>query len=74
MLGDLALGYRDVKVVFLTKYSWKILNRPDSVWVQLLKAKCLRNMNFLQIIKTNTTSNAWKHILDHRYLLRKGLM
>lgn len=33
-----------------------------------------KNTFFFKINKTSSASIAWKNILDHRYLLRKGLM
>lgn len=43
--------------------------------VQLVTVKYLNNnsQTFLIVKKTNSTSNTWKHILNHKKLLRKGL-
>lgn len=51
------------------------IDLPDMIWVRLTAAKYLKNntRNFLQIIKTNSATNAWNNILDHRDLLKKGL-
>lgn len=61
--------------IFLAKQGWEMLNQPENVWIKLMKAKYLKNnMNFLQCKKPSMASTAWKHILDHRCLIRKGLI
>lgn len=59
---------------FLPNNVEKYSPKPDNIWVQLIKAKYLKNnMNFFQSKKTSPASKAWNHILDYRYVLKKCL-
>lgn len=74
-------GFRDKKnlnlnAAYLAKLGWKVLTQPNNLWVQLVTAKYLDNNshNFFKVRKSSSSYFVWKHTLDHRKLLRKGIL
>lgn len=72
------LGFRktvDVNPSLLAKLVWKVLTDPNNIWVRVVPRKFLKNGNFLDVKnqQKHLSSVIWKYILDHRYLLKKGL-
>lgn len=57
----------------IQRIGWKILKDPDNLWVTVVSAKYLTKKNFMEVRKATNASRMWKHILDHRYLLKKGI-
>lgn len=47
----------------LAKLGQKILTEPKNVWVKVVSAKYLNNLNFLEAKKTDRASNIRKYIL-----------
>lgn len=43
------------------------------MWVKVVFAKYLTKGDFLEVKKTAKAFIMWKYVLDHRYLIRKGL-
>lgn len=64
---------KDMNAAMLTKLGSKILIEPHNLWVRIVSDKYLTSANFLEAKKTNTVITMWKHILDYRYLIKKGL-
>lgn len=65
--------YQDINAANLAKLGWKVLTTPENLWVQVVLATYLSNNNFMEVRKTVKVSRMWKYILDHRYLLKKGI-
>lgn len=64
---------QDVNAANLAKLGWKILKEPDNLWVKVVSTKYLTRKIFMEARKTANGSRIWKYILDHRYLLKKGI-
>lgn len=56
----------------LSKLGWQIYSNQDLLWVRALKAKYLRNDNFMDISIKNNASWLWKGILNNMLLIEKG--
>lgn len=50
-----------------------MLKEPDNLWVKEVTTKYLTRKNFMEVRKASNASRMWKYILDHRYLLKKGI-
>lgn len=57
----------------LAKVGWKVLKEPDNLRVKMVTAKYLTRKNFMEVRKASNASRMWKYILDHMYLLKKGI-
>ena len=61
------LGFRclkDYNLALLAKLSWRILQNPSALWVQVLKGLYFPNCDFLLAKKGSGASWAWSSILD----------
>ena len=71
------LGLRKTEAInkaFQCKLARKILTNEDSIWVRVMRAKYLKQQNFLLCPKKASDSPVWKSILSCRPLLRKGMV
>lgn len=72
-----AIGIRnteDVNAAFLAKHNWIILLN-QTIFGSKMDANYLKIIiHVFFMLRKLSSSNAWKNILDHRYLLRKSLM
>lgn len=53
---------KDINSAFLQKLGWNILNHPDHLWVQILKAKYFPRNSFLQSHSKPAASLVWQGI------------
>lgn len=64
---------KNVNAAMVAKLGQKILTEPNNVWVKVVSAKYLNNLNFLEAKKTDRASNMRKYILVRRYLINKRI-
>lgn len=62
-----------MNAVMLAKLGWKILTDSNNIGVKVVSAKYLNDKHFFEVKKVARASTMWKYILDHRYILKKGL-
>lgn len=73
--ADGGLGFRnlyDFNLALLAKQGWRLLQQPDSVTAQVIKAKYYPNHSFLEAVVSPHSSCVWKSICDARKLLICG--
>jgi hypothetical protein len=69
------LGFKNLRAfneALLAKQGWRLINYPDSLVAQVLKAKYYPQDHFLQAKPKNQMSYSWKSILQARWILKKG--
>lgn len=62
---------QDTNASLLAKLGRKVITEPNNIWVQVVSAKYLSKVNFLDTKKNANASTMWKYILDHRYLIKR---
>uniref|UniRef100_A0A803P5V7 Reverse transcriptase domain-containing protein n=1 Tax=Cannabis sativa TaxID=3483 RepID=A0A803P5V7_CANSA len=70
------LGFRCVETVnkaFILKWAWKALTDDSSIWSKVIKAKYLKDRNFLDVEQHCGDSGMWKAILKSRTLLNNSI-
>ncbi|KAL1060367.1 hypothetical protein V6Z11_1Z103800 [Gossypium hirsutum] len=70
------LGFRNMaqfNVSLLTKQGWRIINNPNSLVAQVLKAKYFPSVDFLNSRLGNNVSYTWKSIWAAKGILAEGL-
>ncbi|XP_056685626.1 uncharacterized mitochondrial protein AtMg00310-like [Spinacia oleracea] len=73
-MGGLGLHKtRPLNQAFLAKLGWKILQNDQSLWVSLIRKKYLTNTTFFEYNPKPKDSSIWKHILNQREILHKGI-
>ncbi|KAA3465354.1 reverse transcriptase [Gossypium australe] len=60
-------------LALLAKQRWRIMNNPDSLVAQVLKAKYFLNANFINSCLGNNSSFTWKSIWAAKGVLMDGL-
>lgn len=71
------LGFRDLhlfNMAMLARQGWRILNNPDSLCAQILKAKYFPNTTIMECVERDGISYSWRSILRGVDLLKKGLI
>ncbi|XP_056698546.1 uncharacterized protein [Spinacia oleracea] len=71
------LGIRRLKdwnLAFMAKLGWTILDKPDKLWVRILKEKYLKNSSLLNSMPNYNQSPLWRDILKGNHILQKGLI
>ena len=71
------LGLRKTEAInkaFQCKLAQKILTDEESIWVRAMRAKYLKQQNFLTCSKKALDSPVWKNMLNYRQILQKGLV
>jgi len=63
-----------INKAFQCKLVWKILTNEESTWPRTMRAKYLRNQNFLTYTKKKTDSPVWKSLVNCQQLLRQGIV
>lgn len=72
--GGLGLRKGDVaNLALVAKLGWRISTQTDNYWVQIMRAKYLRNLSFFEIQRMAWGFFAWKGILQTRNLLATRL-
>jgi hypothetical protein len=69
------LGFKNLRAfneALLAKQGWRLINYPNSLVAQVLKAKYYPNDHFLQAKPKQQTSYSWKSIQNASWILRKG--
>jgi hypothetical protein len=70
-------GFRDLyafNIAMLAKEGWRLIQNPDSVSGQILKARYFPNVNILQAKATSEISYTWHSILKGLELVKKGMI
>ncbi|KAL6203064.1 hypothetical protein ACLB2K_026768 [Fragaria x ananassa] len=60
------IGFKDhhtYNKALLTKHCWKLINRPNSLWGKVMKARYFPNSNFLNAKKGSQPSWVWNNLL-----------
>lgn len=71
------LGIRstmDMNKTLISKLRWKLCSNEPSLWVDIIKAKYLKEKSFLQVIPKADASYTWKSILWTRELMENGVI
>lgn len=55
------------------KLLWKIIKKPDNVWVRLIKEKYLHETNVMEYTKRGNCSWQWSKLMNLRSTFSKGL-
>lgn len=66
------LGFKDFKIMnqaLLTKQAWRLANKPNTLWAQIIKGKYFHDREFWKVEKKARCSWAWESILKERELL-----
>ncbi|XP_015946638.1 uncharacterized protein LOC107471660 [Arachis duranensis] len=73
---DGGIGFKDLysqNIAHLAKQAWRILDNPNAIWVQVLKAIYYPNKDFKDVKAGKAASWMWKSIIQGRdFLLRNG--
>ncbi|XVF36663.1 hypothetical protein REPUB_Repub19eG0076600 [Reevesia pubescens] len=70
------LGLRNTKTInqaFLAKLGWLILQDKESLWIEVMKKKYLKQKDFLSVEAKSSDSYTWKSILKGRNLVKQGI-
>ncbi|KAA3480252.1 reverse transcriptase [Gossypium australe] len=73
---DGGLGFRNLanfNIALLAKQGWRLINYPDSLLAQSLKAKYYPNSNFFEARLGSIPSLTWRSVWSAKGLLAKGL-
>ncbi|KAL0370780.1 UNVERIFIED_CONTAM: putative ribonuclease H protein [Sesamum angustifolium] len=73
---DRGMGFRKLhafNLAMLTKQGWRILNNPDLLVSQILKARYFPNDEFLNAKKRSNISFTWRSILVARPVIERGV-
>ncbi|KAK4381236.1 putative ribonuclease H protein [Sesamum angolense] len=73
---DGGMGFRKLhafNLAMLTKQGWRILNNPDLLVSQILKARYFPNDEFLNAKKRSNISFTWRSILVARPIIERGV-
>ncbi|KAF9610276.1 hypothetical protein IFM89_021837 [Coptis chinensis] len=71
-----SLGVRNLQhtnLALLAKKGWEVIASNKSLWIDIVKAKYLRNQDFLTVCPKPLDSRVWRDILKARTVLTKGL-
>ena len=71
------LGFRDVEIfnlALLARQAYRILQDPEALSAQVLKAKYHPDSDFLQAELGSTPSQIWRSILEGREVMKQGLI
>lgn len=70
------LGFRDMLAfnkALLAKQVWRLITNPSSLLARVFKAKYFRNSDFIDAKSYQTSSYAWRSIIQTQPLIRRGL-
>lgn len=70
------LGLRDMMAfnkALLAKQAWRLITQPSSLLARVYKAKYYRRTGFMEAKKYQTSSLAWRSIIQTQPLIQKGL-
>lgn len=56
----------DLNLALVTKLSWRFLQEQESLWAQIMRAKCLREGSFWEAKKTTNFLSTWAAMLASR--------
>jgi hypothetical protein len=74
--GKGGLGFRDLKLfnqALLARQAWRLVEKPNSLWARVLKAKYFPNGNLLDTAFPCNQSPTWKALVHGLELLKKGV-
>lgn len=74
--NDGGLGIRDMMAfnkALLAKQAWRLITRPSTLLARVFKAKYYRKTGFLEARTYQTSSLAWRSIIQTQPLIKKGL-
>lgn len=70
------LGLRkteDANQALLAKLGWKMVQKEESLWVDVMRKKYLGNKSFLEAVAKPEDSPNWKSILSTKEVLQEGM-
>lgn len=62
-----------INKAFIAKLGWEILTEENNLWVKLIKEEYLFNSSFFNDKSKRADSPIWRHLLQQRGILRKGI-
>jgi hypothetical protein len=71
------LGFRDMRLfnqALLARQAWRLIQHPESLCAQLLKAKYYPNVNLVDTVFSSDASPTWKAVKYGVELLKKGII
>lgn len=74
-MRDGGMGFRDLNafnLALIAKLGWRLLTKPDSLVVKLLKAKYYQNSSFWDANLGGTPSYCWRSIMAARQIILVG--
>lgn len=80
LLGKIMQCWKDARLwvlviyVYLAKLAWHLLDKPDSLYVMLLKAKSYPHRRLLDTTFANSTSPPWQGIIYGLELLKQVII
>ncbi|XP_062014291.1 uncharacterized mitochondrial protein AtMg00310-like [Rosa rugosa] len=63
------MGFRDLNhfnLALLAKKCWRLIQEPNSLWAQVIKARYFPNCSFLEAVKGYRASWSWSSLLEAR--------
>ena len=70
------LGFRDLKsfnIALLAKQLWRLVQHPSSLLAKVLKGRCFRNSNPIDVEKPSNPSYVWRSLMAAKPLLKSGM-
>lgn len=64
--------FMDINRALIAKLGWNILTEKNKLWVQILKAKYMRNEDLMHTTPKKAQSWTWQSILQNQDLIEKG--
>jgi hypothetical protein len=72
------VGFKDLRLfnqALLARQAWRLIEHPNSLCAQLLKAKYYPNGHILDTVFSGNGSSTWQHAIEHGLaLLKKGVI
>jgi hypothetical protein len=71
------MGFRDMKMfnqALLARQAWRLLQNPESLCAQVLRAKYYPNGNLIETVFTGNASSTWQTIEYGLELLKKRVI
>ncbi|XP_040255222.1 uncharacterized mitochondrial protein AtMg00310-like [Aegilops tauschii subsp. strangulata] len=75
--GKGGLGFRDIhdfNIAMLAHQVWRLIQQPESLCAQLMKAKYYPNCTVLEVVLSANMSYAWRTITHGIDLVKKGVI
>lgn len=63
---------RDMNLALISKLGWMMTSSTQRPWITCLRAKYLKNFEFLQVDRRSSSSWIWKGLLKSRFIISQG--